>query len=584
MKPVERWVAQMEAKLKPDRVVWCDGSEAENARLVEGMLADGTLQRLHPQQAPGSYLHRSHPSDVARTEHLTFIASRTREAAGPTNNWMSPQEAHARVFPLFDGAMKGRTLFVVPYVMGPLGSPFSKVGVEITDSPYVVANMRIMTRMGKAALDQLGSSDDFVPGLHSLGDLSPDRRFIVHFPEERTIWSVGSGYGGNALLGKKCFALRIAGALARDQGWMAEHMLILELELPGGEVHYVAAAFPSACGKTNLAMLVSPLEAQGYKVRTVGDDIAWLRPGPDGRLWAVNPEAGFFGVVPGTGPDTNPNALATIARDTIFTNVAVSRDGVPWWEGKDQSPPEGLLDWQGRPWDGSGKAAHPNSRFTVAARQCPSISKRWEDPQGVPLSAIVFGGRRARLAPLVFQSRDFAHGVFVGATMGSETTAAATGQVGVVRRDPMAMLPFCGYNMGDYFAHWLRMGQALERPPAIFHVNWFRTDERGRFLWPGFGENLRVLLWMIERVKGRGAAEETPIGLVPAESALDWDGLSLDAAARRTLLAVDRGEWAAEVPEIRTFFERFAERLPPALGSALAALESDLSRVTVSKA
>jgi phosphoenolpyruvate carboxykinase (GTP) len=581
MKPVERWVEEMAKTLRPDRVAWCDGSEAESARLVEGMLKDGTLTHLHPQQAPGSYLHRSHPSDVARTEHLTFIASRTREAAGPTNNWMSPQEAHARVFPLFDGAMKGRTLYVVPYVMGPLGSPFSKVGVEVTDSAYVVANMRIMTRMGRSALDQLGASEDFVPGLHSLGDLSPDRRFIVHFPEERTIWSVGSGYGGNALLGKKCFALRIAGALARDQGWMAEHMLILELELPGGELHYVAAAFPSACGKTNLAMLVSPFEARGYKVRTVGDDIAWLRPGADGRLWAVNPEAGFFGVVPGTGPDTNPNALATIARDTIFTNVAVTREGVPWWEGKDKSPPQDLLDWQGKPWDGSGKAAHPNSRFTVAARQCPSMSSRWEDPQGVPLSAIVFGGRRARLAPLVFQSRDWAHGVFVGATMGSETTAAATGQVGVVRRDPMAMLPFCGYNMGDYFAHWLRMGRALSRPPAIFHVNWFRTDERGRFVWPGFGENLRVLLWMIERLKGRAAAEETPIGLVPKESALDWDGLSLGAAERQGLLAVDRAEWAAEVPEIRAFFERFGDRLPPELGSGLATLEQDLAKVAV---
>ncbi|HKZ32407.1 MAG TPA: phosphoenolpyruvate carboxykinase (GTP) [Vicinamibacteria bacterium] len=581
MKPVERWVQQMETTLRPDRVVWCDGSPAENARLVDGMLQDGTLQGLHPQQAPGSYLHRSHPSDVARTEHLTFIASGTREDAGPTNNWMSPQEARERVFPLFDGAMKGRTLYVVPYVMGPLGSPFSKVGVEITDSAYVVANMRIMTRMGKPALDQLGASEDFVPGLHSLGDLSPDRRFIVHFPQERAIWSVGSGYGGNALLGKKCLALRIASTLAREQGWMAEHMLILELELPGGEVHYVAAAFPSACGKTNLAMLVSPFEAQGYKVRTVGDDIAWLRPGPDGRLWAVNPEAGFFGVVPGTGPDTNPNALATIARDTIFTNVAVSGDGVPWWEGKDKAPPADLVDWQGKRWDGAGKAAHPNSRFTVAARQCPSMSPRWEDPQGVPLSAIVFGGRRARLAPLVFESRDWAHGVFIGATMGSETTAAATGQVGVVRRDPMAMLPFCGYNMGDYFAHWLRMGRAVKHPPAVFHVNWFRTDERGRFVWPGFGENLRVLLWIIERVKGRATAEETPIGLVPTEGALNWDGLRLSAAERQLLLRVDRGEWASEVPEIRAFFDRFGDRLPQELDAGLAGLEQDLAKVAV---
>jgi phosphoenolpyruvate carboxykinase (GTP) len=581
MKPVERWVGEMERTLRPDRVVWCDGSVAENDSLVEGMLADGTLQRLHPQHAPGSYLHRSHPSDVARTEHLTFIASRSREGAGPTNNWMSPQEARERVFPLFDGAMKGRTLYVVPYVMGPLGSPFSRVGVEITDSAYVVANMRLMTRMGKAALEQLGDSEDFVPGLHSLGDLSPDRRFIVHFPEERAIWSVGSGYGGNALLGKKCFALRIASTLARDQGWLAEHMLILELELPGGETHYVAAAFPSACGKTNLAMLVSPLEAQGYKVRTLGDDIAWLRPGPDGRLWAVNPEAGFFGVVPGTGPETNPNALATIGHDTIFTNVAVTRDGVPWWEGKEKQAPADLLDWQGKPWDGASKAAHPNSRFTVSARQCPSMSPRWEDPQGVPLSAIIFGGRRARLAPLVFESRDWAHGVFVGATMGSETTAAATGQVGVVRRDPMAMLPFCGYNMGDYFGHWLRMGQLLERPPAVFHVNWFRTDERGRFIWPGFGENLRVLLWMIGRVKGRAAAEETPIGLVPTEGSLDWDGLGLGPAERQQLLRVDRGEWAAEVPEIRSFFGRFGDHLPAELAERLATLEQDLAKVAV---
>ncbi len=581
MTPAERWVAQVERTVSPDRVVWCDGSEGENERLIEEMLADGTLLRLHQEKAPGSFLHRSHPSDVARTEHLTFIASREKDDAGPTNNWMSPDEARRRVGPLFEKVMTGRTMYVVPYVMGPLGSPFSRVGIEVTDSPYVVASMRIMTRMGRAALDQLGTGEDFVPGLHSVGDLSPDRRFIVHFPEEKLIWSVGSGYGGNALLGKKCFALRIASTMARDQGWMAEHMLILELSLPDGEVHYLGAAFPSACGKTNLAMLVSPLEDRGYKVRTVGDDIAWLRPGDDGRLWAVNPEAGFFGVAPGTGPDTNPNAMATIAADTIFTNVAVTPDGVPWWEGKDKAPPAGLLDWQGRTWDRSGKAAHPNSRFTVSARRCPSMSPRWEDPQGVPLSAIVFGGRRARVAPLVFESRDWAHGVFVGATMGSETTAAATGQVGVVRRDPMAMLPFCGYNMGDYFGHWLGTGRSLKRPPAVFHVNWFRTGPDGRFVWPGFGQNLRVLLWMIDRVKGRGAAEETPIGYVPTQAALNWDGLDLSRAQREALLRVDRAEWAAEVPELRAFFDRFGRRLPAEMSQSLATLNGQLTAAAV---
>jgi phosphoenolpyruvate carboxykinase (GTP) len=576
MTPAEKWVDEVAAQTKPARVVWCDGSQAENDALVAGMLADGTLHRLDPVQAPGCTLHRSHPSDVARTEHLTFIASRNREDAGPTNNWMAPAEARQKVGPLFDAVMQGRTLYVVPYVMGPLGSPFSKVGIEITDSAYVVANMRLMTRMGQAALDQLAGGEDFVPGLHSTGDLSQDRRFIVHYPEERLIWSVGSGYGGNALLGKKCFALRIASSMARDQGWMAEHMLILELELPGGEIHYLAAAFPSACGKTNLAMLVSPLEKLGYKVRTVGDDIAWLRPGPDGRLWAVNPEAGFFGVVPGTSQETNPNALLTISHDTIFTNVAVTQGGVPWWEGKDKNPPKDLLDWQGKPWDRTGKAAHPNSRFTVAARQCPSMSPRWEDGQGVPLSALVFGGRRARLAPLVFQARDWAHGVFVGATMGSETTAAATGAVGVVRRDPMAMLPFCGYNMGDYFAHWLRMGTLVSKPPAIFHVNWFRTGSDGRYLWPGFGQNLRVLIWMLERVKGKGGAVETPIGLVPTPEALNLDGMDLSRAEVEALLHVDRAEWAAEVPEIRAFFEKFGERLPRELSVSLDALAQRL--------
>jgi phosphoenolpyruvate carboxykinase (GTP) len=581
MTPAERWVDEVARTTRPSKVVWCDGSEAENQRLVEGMLQDGTLIRLNEREAPGCTLHRSHPSDVARTEHLTFIASRGQQDAGPTNNWMAPQDAKAKVGPLFDGVMAGRTMYVVPYVMGPLGSPFSKVGIEVTDSPYVVANMRIMTRMGQAALDQLGGGDEFVPGLHSTGDLSPDRRYIVHFPEERLIWSVGSGYGGNALLGKKCFALRIASTMARDQGWMAEHMLILELTLPSGEVHYVGAAFPSACGKTNLAMLQSPPELAGVKVRTIGDDIAWLRPGPDGRLWAVNPEAGFFGVVPGTGPDTNPMALQTIAQNTIFTNVAVTPDGVPWWEGKDKTPPADLIDWQGRPWDRTGKAAHPNSRFTAPARQCPTMSSKWEDPQGVPLSAIIFGGRRARVAPLVFESRDWEHGVFVGATMGSETTAAATGQVGVVRRDPMAMLPFCGYNMGDYFAHWLRMGRAVSKPPAIFHVNWFRTDKAGRFLWPGFGQNLRVLLWMIERVKGQGRAAETPVGFVPTRDALNLDGLGLSAADLETLLTVDRDEWAAEVPEIRAFFERFGAQCPQALHESLDTLSQQLTAARV---
>jgi phosphoenolpyruvate carboxykinase (GTP) len=580
MTPAERWVERVAAQTRPDRVVWCDGSEAENTRLVDQMLSDGTLMGLSAKEAPGCTLHRSHPSDVARTEHLTFIASRSRDDAGPTNNWMSPDDARARVGPLFDGVMRGRTLYAVPYVMGPLGSPFSKVGIEVTDSPYVVANMRIMTRMGTAALEQLGGGEDFVPGLHSTGDLSPDRRFIVHFPEERLIWSVGSGYGGNALLGKKCFALRIASAMARDQDWLAEHMLILELTLPGGEVHYIAAAFPSACGKTNLAMLVSPLEHLGYRVRTVGDDIAWLRPGPDGRLWAVNPEAGFFGVAPGTSTDTNPNAMATISHDTIFTNVAVTSDGLPWWEGRSKTPPPGLTDWQGLPWDGTGHAAHPNSRFTTRASQCPSMSPRWEDPRGVPISAIVVGGRRAKLAPLVFQAFDWDHGVFVAATMGSETTAAATGKVGVVRRDPMAMLPFCGYNMGDYFAHWLAMGRVVPKPPPIFHVNWFRTDAEGRYLWPGFGQNVRVLLWMIERIKGKGRGSETPIGIVPTADGLSLDGLDLPRGAIEKLLTVNREGWVAEVPAIREFFDRFGPRLPAEMARSLDSLSQRLSVVT----
>jgi phosphoenolpyruvate carboxykinase (GTP) len=572
---VERWVDEVSALTQPSKVHWCDGSEQENARLLEQMQETKTLHRLH-RDWPECYLHRSHPSDVARTEHLTFICSGSREDAGATNNWMAPREAKEKVGALFRGAMKGRTLYVVPYVMGPPGSPFSKVGVEVTDSPYVVVNMRIMTRMGTVALDELREKREFVPGLHSIGDLSPERRFICHFPEERLIWSVGSGYGGNALLGKKCFALRIASTMARDEGWLAEHMLILELEEPGGHRDYIAAAFPSACGKTNLAMLVSPLEDQGYRVRTIGDDIAWLRIGPDGRLWAVNPEAGFFGVVPGTSEKTNPNAMATIDRNTIFTNVAVTDDMRPWWEGKDPTPPASLIDWQGKLWNRQGKAAHPNARFTAPARQCPSISPRWEEGQGVPLSALIFGGRRGRVTPLVYQSINWQHGVFVAASMGSETTAAATGKVGVIRRDPMAMLPFCGYNMADYLGHWLAMGKKIPKPPAIFHVNWFRTGADGRFLWPGFGENLRVLLWILERTRERGKASETPIGCVPTPDALNLDGLQVKPETMRALLRVSREEWKGELPQIGAFFDRLGPRLPREMKEEHAALAARL--------
>jgi len=579
--PVEQWVNETARMTRPQRVVWCDGSQAEYDGLIEHMLDDGTLMRLNQEAYPGCYLHRSHPSDVARTEHLTYICSQERDDAGPTNNWMPPQEAREKVGKLFEGSMQGRTMYVVPYIMGPVESPYSKVGVEITDSPYVAASMRIMTRMGQVALDRLGTSDDFVPGLHSVGDLSPERRFILHFPEDRLIWSIGSGYGGNALLGKKCLALRIASVMARDQGWLAEHMLILGLEDPAGEVTYMAAAFPSACGKTNLAMLVSPLERLGYKVWTVGEDITWMQPGPDGRLWAINPEAGFFGVAPGTSSKTNSNMMAAIRHNSIFTNVAVSPHGEPWWEGIDGSVPQQLTDWRGQPWSpGKEKAAHPNSRFTTPASQCPSISPHWEDPQGVPISAIIFGGRRAKVAPLVYQSFNWQHGVFVGASMASETTAAATGAVGVVRHDPMAMLPFCGYNMADYFGHWLEVGRSVPHPPRIFHVNWFRTNEQGDFLWPGFGQNVRVLKWILERVRDGGKAVDTPIGWIPTPDGIEREGLELPTNTLEELLRIDGADWQQEVASQRKFFDQFGSRLPREIHEEHEALAQRLTQVS----
>jgi phosphoenolpyruvate carboxykinase (GTP) len=563
----EAWVEACAAYTHPDHIHWCDGSQAEYDALVAQMLSESTLTKLNEATYPNSYLYRSNPTDVARTEHLTFICTQERRDAGITNNWMSPTEAREKVWPLFEDCMRGRTMYVVPYLMGTPASPFAKAGIEITDSPYVVLNMRIMTRMGDVALEHIRQTKQYAPGLHSLGDLDPKRRFILHFPEEQAVWSIGSGYGGNALLGKKCLSLRLASWMARDEGWLAEHMLILGLQDPSGNVTYMAGAFPSACGKTNLAMLVAPLEQEGYRVWTVGDDIAWMRIGDDGRLWAMNPEAGFFGVAPGTSEATNPNAMATIRSNTIFTNVALTPDGNPWWEGMTDKPPAGLLDWHGEPWSpGSGeKAAHPNSRFTAPARQCPCISPHWEDPQGVPISAILFGGRRARVAPLVYQSTSWEHGVYVGATMASETTAAATGTVGVVRRDPMAMLPFCGYNMADYFAHWLDMGTRIPNPPAIFHVNWFRKGADGQFLWPGFGQNIRVLRWILERVQGRGEADETIIGYVPTASGLDLSGLNLSRAAVSALLRVDANEWRTEALDSGRFLSEFGDALPDAL-------------------
>jgi phosphoenolpyruvate carboxykinase (GTP) len=565
---VRKWVARIAELCRPDHVHWCDGSDAEKALLTRRAVAAGILIPLDPRKWPGCFHHRSNPNDVARVEDCTFICTDSPEEAGVTNNWAPPAEMYAKLHELLAGAMRGRTMYVVPYLMGPPGSPLAKIGVELTDSIYVVLSMRIMTRMGKLALDQLAGSNDFNRGLHSMLDVHPDRRFIAHFPQDNTIISVGSNYGGNVLLGKKCLALRIGSYLGRKEGWMAEHMLILCVESPTGEKTYAAAAFPSACGKTNFAMLIPPAHFKGWKVYTIGDDIAWMKPGPDGRLYAINPEAGYFGVVPGTNEKTNPNAMRSMGRDTIFTNVGVTPDGDVWWEGKDNPPPPGLTDWQGRPWDpnSGGKCAHPNSRFCAPMTNNPRLAPEVNDPHGVPISAIIFGGRRATTMPLVFQAFNWLHGVYVGATMGSEMTAAAVGGQGQVRRDPMAMLPFCGYNMGDYFIHWCNMRKKITKVPRIFHVNWFRKGADGRYLWPGFGENMRVLKWIVDRCRGRADADETVLGWVPGPQSFDLGGLAgVTAEDMRQLQSINHDEWRREVLSQDELFLKLYSHLPKEL-------------------
>ena len=576
------WIEDKVALVQPDQIVWIDGSEDQLNALRAEACSTGEMLKLNEEKLPGCYLHRTAVNDVARVEGRTFICAPTKEQAGPTNNWMDPDEAYKMLYDIARGSYKGRTMYVIPYSMGPVGSPFAKYGIELTDSIYVVLNMAIMTRVGKDVLEALGDSDDWVRGLHCKCDIVEEKRYICHFPQDNTIISVNSGYGGNVLLGKKCFALRIASNLGRQEGWMAEHMLILGLESPDGEVKYIAAAFPSACGKTNLAMLIPPelYQKKGYKVWCVGDDIAWMRIGADGRLWACNPENGFFGVAPGTNMKSNPNALISTQKGTIFTNVVHNlEDNTVWWEGLDKNPPKDALNWKGEKWDctDGSKGAHPNSRFTAPARNCPCLSSEFDSPVGVPISAIVFGGRRAKTAPLVYQSRDWNHGVFVGSIMASETTAAATGAVGVVRRDPMAMLPFCGYHMADYWAHWLEMGKKLgDKAPKIFHVNWFRTDDEGHFIWPGFGDNLRVLEWIIKRCEGKADAVETPIGYVPQAEDINLEGLDFSLDTLKSILEVDKDLWRTEADGIAEFYEKFGDKLPAELKSQLATLKNNL--------